>query len=209
MEDLKGRFQVVTGLAHDAANDWGDGPGDHARSGASFLTGCHAWKTKGAKLQLGISVDQVAARQVGHLTRIDSLQLGTEAGRLYGSCDTGYACAYQYNLSWASETLPLPPEPNPRAVFERLFGGGGQGRGGRRQGPDRAAQERPRLRPGGRQGPDPRPRPDRPAEGRGVPGRGPPDRGADPEVRAVPRPRPGQASAARPASRTTTRSTWP
>jgi hypothetical protein len=124
LEPLKGRFQVVTGLAHDAANDWGDGPGDHARSGASLLTGCHAWKTGGARLRLGISVDQVAARRVGHLTRIDSLQLGTEAGRLYGSCDTGYACAYQYNLSWASETLPLPPEANPRVVFERLFGGG-------------------------------------------------------------------------------------
>ena len=123
MKDLKGRFQIVTGLAHDTARDLGDGPGDHARSGASFLTGCHAWKTKGAKLQLGISVDQVAARQVGHLTRIDSLQLGTEAGRLYGSCDTGYACAYQYNLSWASESLPLPPEASPRAVFEQLFGG--------------------------------------------------------------------------------------
>jgi hypothetical protein len=122
MEPLKGKFQVVTRLAHDAANDWGDGPGDHARSGASFLTGCHAWKTGGARLRLGISVDQVAARRVGHLTRIDSLQLGTEAGRLYGSCDTGYACAYQYNLSWASESLPLPPEANPRAVFERLFG---------------------------------------------------------------------------------------
>jgi hypothetical protein len=123
MEKLKGRFQIVTGLAHDAANDWGDGPGDHARSGASFLTGCHAWKTGGAKLRLGVSVDQIAAKQVGHLTRIDSLQLGTEAGRLYGSCDTGYACAYQYNLSWASESLPLPPEANPRAVFEKLFGG--------------------------------------------------------------------------------------
>jgi hypothetical protein len=127
MADLKRRFQIVTGLAHDAARDWGDGPGDHARSGASFLTGCHAWKTHGAKLQLGVSVDQIAARQVGHLTRIDSLQLGTEGGRLYGSCDTGYACAYQYNLSWASETLPLPPEANPRAVFEKLFGHGGDG----------------------------------------------------------------------------------
>lgn len=123
MEPLKGKFQIVTHLAHDAANDWGDGPGDHARSGASFLTGCHAWKTGGARLRLGISVDQVAARRVGHLTRIDSLQLGTEAGRLYGSCDTGYACAYQYNLSWASESLPLPPEANPRVVFEQLFGG--------------------------------------------------------------------------------------
>jgi hypothetical protein len=124
MEGLRNKFQVITNLAHDAANDWGDGPGDHARSGATFLTGCHAWKTLGAKLQLGISVDQIAARQVGHLTRIDSLQLGTEASRLYGSCDTGYACAYQYNLSWASETLPLPPEPNPRVIFEKLFGGG-------------------------------------------------------------------------------------
>ena len=124
MRDLKEKFQVVTHLAHDGANNWGDGPGDHARSGASFLTGCHAWKTLGSRLHLGISVDQIAARQVGHLTRIDSLQLGVEGTRLYGSCDTGYPCAYQYNISWASETLPLSPEPNPRLVFEKLFGSG-------------------------------------------------------------------------------------
>ena len=124
MKGLKDKFQVITNLAHDAANNWGDGPGDHARSGASFLTGCHAWKTLGSRLHLGISVDQIAARQVGHLTRLDSLQLGVEGARMYGSCDTGYPCAYQYNISWASETLPLAPEPNPRTVFEKLFGGG-------------------------------------------------------------------------------------
>ncbi len=124
MKELKDKFQIITNLAHDTANNWGDGPGDHARSGASFLTGCHAWKTLGSKLQLGVSVDQIAARQVGHLTRIDSLQLGVEGERLYGSCDTGYPCAYQYNISWASESLPLAPEPNPRAVFEMLFGSG-------------------------------------------------------------------------------------
>ena len=124
MKELKDKFQVITNLAHDSANNWGDGPGDHARSGASFLTGCHAWKTLGSRLHLGISVDQIAARQIGHLTRIDSLQLGVEGTRLYGSCDTGYPCAYQYNISWASETLPLSPEPNPRAVFEKLFGAG-------------------------------------------------------------------------------------
>jgi hypothetical protein len=122
--DARDKFQIITSLAHDAANNWGDGPGDHARAGASFLTGCHAWKTLGARLNLGISVDQIAARQVGHLTRLDSLQLGVEGARLYGSCDTGYPCAYQYNISWASETLPLAPEPNPRVVFEKLFGGG-------------------------------------------------------------------------------------
>lgn len=124
MQELKDKFQIVTNLAHDAANNWGDGPGDHARAGASFLTGRHAWKTLGERLHLGISVDQIAAGQVGHLTRIESLQLGVESARLYGSCDTGYPCAYQYNISWASESLPLAPEPDPRAVFEQLFGAG-------------------------------------------------------------------------------------
>jgi hypothetical protein len=137
MRGLKASFQIITNLAHDSANNWGDGNGDHARAGASFLTGCHAWKTLGSKLHLGVSVDQIAARQIGHLTRIDSLQLGVEGTRLYGSCDTGYPCAYQYNISWASETLPLSPEPNPRAVFERLFGAG--------TGAERAARMRERL----------------------------------------------------------------
>jgi len=120
--DLKDKFQVISNLHHNSAKNLGDGPGDHARAGAAFLTGVHAWKTNGAKLKLGVSVDQVAAERVGHLTRIDSLQLGVVESRLYGSCDTGYPCAYQYNLSWASDTTPLPPETNPRRVFERLFG---------------------------------------------------------------------------------------
>jgi hypothetical protein len=137
MAELKGKFQIFTNLAHDAANNWGDGAGDHARSGASFLTGCHAWKTLGSRLHLGISVDQIAAREAGHLTRIDSLQLGVEGARMYGSCDTGYPCAYQYNISWASESLPLAPEPNPRVIFEKLFGGG--------NGAERAANLRQRL----------------------------------------------------------------
>jgi hypothetical protein len=137
MVDLKNKFQVISNLAHDAANNWGDGTGDHARSGASFLTGCHAWKTLGSRLHLGISVDQIAARQVGHLTRLDSLQLGVESARMYGSCDTGYPCAYQYNISWASESLPLAPEANPRTVFEKLFGGGNAN--------DRAANLQQRL----------------------------------------------------------------
>ncbi|MDB6054170.1 MAG: hypothetical protein JWN25_1693 [Verrucomicrobiales bacterium] len=137
MQKLKDKFQVITSLAHITANNWGDGPGDHARSGASFLTGVHAWKTLGSRLQLGISVDQIAARQMGHLTRLDSLQLGVEGTRLYGSCDTGYPCAYQYNISWASDTLPLSPEPNPRIIFEKLFGAG--------TGPERQDNLRERL----------------------------------------------------------------
>src|SRR5439155_21060927 len=34
------------------------------------------------------------------------------------------SCAYTNNLAWRSETQPLPPVLDPRALFERLFGDG-------------------------------------------------------------------------------------
>ncbi len=124
LESLRHRVQVFTGFEHDMAAAHGDGPGDHARTNATFLTGVHALKTAGANIKNGISVDQVAAKKLGHLTRLASLELGTESSRKSGFCDNGYSCAYQYNLSWASEVVPMPPEPDPRQVFERLFGSG-------------------------------------------------------------------------------------
>jgi hypothetical protein len=81
-------------------------------------------KTAGADIHAGISVDQVAAQRIGHLTRFPSLELTCDAVRKSGNCDSGYSCAYQYNLSWSGPTLPVAPEPNPRLVFERLFGAG-------------------------------------------------------------------------------------
>jgi hypothetical protein len=47
--------------------------------------------------------------------------------RKSGNCDSGYSCAYQYNLAWRSASTPVAPEPNPRLVFERLFGAGAHG----------------------------------------------------------------------------------
>ena len=44
--------------------------------------------------------------------------------RQAGDCDSGYSCAYTNNLAWRSETQPLPPILDPRALFERLFGNG-------------------------------------------------------------------------------------
>jgi hypothetical protein len=46
--------------------------------------------------------------------------------RQAGDCDSGYSCAYTNNLAWRSETQPLPPILDPRALFERLFGTGAQ-----------------------------------------------------------------------------------
>lgn len=124
LKDLKDKFQVFTGFEHVNANGLGDGPGDHARANAAFLTGAHPLKTSGANFRNGVSVDQIAAQEIGNLTRISSLQLSCEKARQTGNCDSGYSCAYQFNLSWASPTLPLPPEANPRAVFEQIFGAG-------------------------------------------------------------------------------------
>jgi hypothetical protein len=113
---------VLTGLTQDNANAKGDGGGDHARALAAFLTGVHPRKTDGANIQAGISVDQVAARKVGDLTRFPSLELGCDPSAQAGNCDSGYSCAYSSNISWSSETTPLAKEVNPRLVFDRLFG---------------------------------------------------------------------------------------
>jgi hypothetical protein len=124
LEGLKSHFQVIAGLDHQHATAGRDGAGDHARASATFLTGARARKTAGNDIHVGISVDQVAAQSLGHLTRFPSLELSSDIVRNSGGCDSGYACAYQYNLAWSSATTPVSPEPNPRYVFERLFGSG-------------------------------------------------------------------------------------
>jgi hypothetical protein len=115
---------VMTGLSQDGGKAHGDGPGDHARSLASFLTGTHPRKTAGADIRAGISVDQVAARKIGRNTRLPSLELGCERGAQAGNCDSGYSCAYSSNISWRSESVPMAKEVNPKLVFDRLFGKG-------------------------------------------------------------------------------------
>jgi hypothetical protein len=124
---FRDEFQIISKL--DQKNGWAgaDGAGDHARANATILTGARAKKTAGADIRVGISVDQIAAQHIGNLTRFPSLELSCDGVRRSGSCDSGYSCAYQFNLSWRSETTPVAPESNPRLVFERLFGSGKPG----------------------------------------------------------------------------------
>ena len=124
LKNVKNDIQVITGLAHDKAKANGDGAGDHARANATFLTGMQARKTAGANIRIGVSVDQMAAKKLGNLTRLPSLQLGCDPARQAGKCDSGYSCAYQFNFSWKTEAMPLPPEIDPRLVFEQMFGSG-------------------------------------------------------------------------------------
>ncbi len=125
LKDYRQDLLVLSGLRQRGAEALGDGAGDHARALAAFLTGTHPRKTGGADIKAGQSVDQVAAETLGKFTRFPSLELGCEGSQQAGSCDSGYSCAYSSNISWRTESSPVPKEINPRSVFERLFLTGG------------------------------------------------------------------------------------
>lgn len=104
----KSKFLVLSGLSSDPDRTKA---GFHDRALASFMTGVEM--TRG-KVHVGISVDQVAAQELGKETQFASLELATEHNGTLGG------------VSYKSATNPLPFEPNPRRVFERLFGEGGK-----------------------------------------------------------------------------------
>ena len=126
LANVRDRVQILRGMDHENANPGNDGAGDHARGNGVFLTGVRL-KKSATDIQAGISIDQVIANDIGHLTRLPSLELTCDANRQSSGCDSGYSCAYQYNVSWRSPTQPMTPENNPRLVFERLFGPGEHG----------------------------------------------------------------------------------
>jgi hypothetical protein len=117
---FRDRLLVLTGLSSAG------GPqvaGVHARASTKFLTNMPPKLTQGADLHAGVSLDQLAARELGQHTQLASLELALESGESgAGTCDVGYSCAYTNTISWRSPTTPLPMEHDPRAVFERLFG---------------------------------------------------------------------------------------
>jgi Protein of unknown function (DUF1552) len=122
MDPIKNEILVLSNLTTHWGRPLQDGPGDHGRALGSYMTGAQVRKTAGADLKLGISADQIAADAIGKDTRLPSLEVGLEEARQAGNCDSGYSCAYTYNLAWRTETQPLPPISDPRALFEWLFG---------------------------------------------------------------------------------------
>ena len=127
LESLRERVLVLSNLAHRQADSFGDGNGDHPRATAVWLSGVHAWERRGRQgttdIKLGITADQIAAREFGKETPLPSLQLALEKPTAI-ACDTG-DCFYSNTISWRNETTPLDMEAHPRVVFERLFGEGG------------------------------------------------------------------------------------
>lgn len=124
LASVQSELCVFSGLTHDKARPNGDGAGDHARASAAFLTGAQPRKTSGVDIHVGVSVDQVIGNKVGNRTPFRTLELGIDRGQSSGNCDSGYSCAYQYNIAWRTPTSPVPPETSPRQAFDRLFSNG-------------------------------------------------------------------------------------
>jgi len=99
--------------------------GNHATANCTFLSGVKAKMTEGSDYEMGVTVDQIVAQQLGKETALPSLELATDFNYVVGNCDNGFNCVYMNTLAWSSKTSPLPTEANPRVVFERLFGDGG------------------------------------------------------------------------------------
>ena len=117
---FRDRVVVVSGL--DSRMAEAKDTAVHARIQSAWLTGARPKRTEGPDIHLGISMDQVVAREFGQETQLASIELAMEPADLAGACLPGYSCAYNNTVSWRDARTPLPMEFHPRAVFERLFG---------------------------------------------------------------------------------------
>ena len=120
LASFRDQFLVLSGLNNNTADPLpGEGQtAPHERAGGTYLTGVHP-KREG---QAGVSIDQIAAQELGKETQLASLELGLHNTDVVGQCEKGWSCAYLNTISWRTPTTPLPTTGNPRAVFERLFG---------------------------------------------------------------------------------------
>ena len=103
----------------NAASDTGDG---HYVKTGGFLTGTTITRTTGSDLRSGaVSMDQLAAKRIGHLTPLPSLELGVEPPATGVDTNVGYTQLYGAHISWSTPSTPLTKEINPKAAFDRVF----------------------------------------------------------------------------------------
>jgi len=119
LKPFRDQVNVISGLAHSSA----DTAAVHSLSPSTWLSGVRPKPTQGTDAFAGVTADQIAAREIGQLTALPSLELGTEdRSGMVGACDREYGCIYMNSMSWSTPTTPLPIEINPRRAFDRLIG---------------------------------------------------------------------------------------
>ena len=109
---------ILTGLQNRASFSR---DGHYVKTGG-WLTGTTISKTTGSDINAGgISMDQLAANELGRTTKLPSLELGTEPVATGIDSNVNYTRLYASHISWKTPTVPLPCEINPRVAFDRLF----------------------------------------------------------------------------------------
>jgi hypothetical protein len=116
LEPVKKNILILSDLAADHCQSAVAG---HEPSGGGFLVGAKCKHSEEPEVG-GVSVDQLAALQVGLKTPVDSIAMGIDPG-MRG--DHGYSGTYLSNISWRSPNTPAALELNPKQLYERLFRG--------------------------------------------------------------------------------------
>jgi hypothetical protein len=116
------KMLVISGLVCDKANPNGDGPGDHARANAAYLTGVQPQNRR--RQHPSRQIRRPGRRRTDRPSDQICLAGNRRGGRKEGRTDSGYSLAYSHNLSWRNETTPMTKDCDPQSVFDRLFSNG-------------------------------------------------------------------------------------
>ncbi len=124
---FKQDFSMLSGLAQVNARSLGDGPGDHARSAAAFLTGAHPIKTAGAtcawaRAPTNSPLNNTAATRVylrsNWVPSVDEVRV---------HAIVAMPVPTRITFLGALLSQPMAKEIHPRLAFQRLFGNGASG----------------------------------------------------------------------------------
>jgi hypothetical protein len=115
---FQNRLTVVSGLQNKPTI----APPVHALNPGTWLSCVTPRPTQ--EPYAGVTIDQIAAAQIGQDTPLPSLEVATEGRGGGGACDRNYGCSYGGTISFRTPSTPLPMEADPRKLFERLFGQG-------------------------------------------------------------------------------------
>ena len=121
LEPVKDKLLVLKGLWNPTTIE---GPGGHYPK-MNVLSGLTVKQTT-TDVQVGTTMDQVMAHQIGHHTPMPSIVLGTEPPGY--STDSGFTSLYSAYISWSSPTTPAPKEIYPQQAFDQLFDDGAKRR---------------------------------------------------------------------------------
>lgn len=117
LEPVKDKLLVFKGLWNPTTVA---GPGGHYPK-MNVLSGLTVKQTT-TDVQVGTTMDQLMAQELGKNTPVSSIVLGTEGPRY--STDSGYTSIYSAYISWSSPTAPAPKEIYPQQAFDQLFDDG-------------------------------------------------------------------------------------